>query len=376
MYNELRRNAWVEINLGAIVDNFNELRALAPNSEIISCIKADAYGHGSVKVAWELIKSGTNYLGVATLSEAIDIRAAGIKTPIVLLSVTPRGNVKDIIDLEVIPVVTTYEDARLLSEALERFSPGKKRELFLALETGMGRLGILDDNRGLTEISLIKDLDNIIVKGAFSHFATAEEVDTSYALSQIEKFNEFCYKLGDLGIKVSTRTMANSAAIIAFPEAHYEIVRPGLALYGLYPSPEGRAKINLTPAMTVKALISYLKKVPQGFGVSYGKRFTTERESLLATISLGYADGLPRFASGKERVIVGGMYAPIVGNICMDQCVVDVTDIPNVKEYDEVVIMGTQGDCSISADEIADNSGTISYEVTCRFGQRLPKVFR
>lgn len=376
MHNELRRSAWVEINLDALVKNYNEIKAIAPNTEVISCIKADAYGHGAVKVAWELIKRGTNYLGVATLGEAVELRLAGIRKPVVLLSVTPRGNVKDLLDLDIIPVVTSYEDAKAISDMVCKFTPGKTKEFFLALETGMGRLGILNNAEGISDISKINELPQIQIKGFFSHFATADEENPTYALQQIDNFNEFINTLDLAGVKANSRTMANSAGIILFPQAHYEIIRPGLALYGLYPSETARSMINLTPVMTVKADIVYIKKVPANFSVSYGKIFTTERESLLATISVGYADGLPRITSGKERVIVNGVYAPVVGNICMDQCIIDVTDVPDVKVYDEVVLLGTQGDCEISAEEIAINSGTINYEVVTRFGQRLPKIFK
>ena len=376
MYNEFRRSAWVEIDLGAITKNFEALKSLAPDSEVISCIKADAYGHGTVKVAWELVKCGTNYLGVATLSEAVEIRKAGIRKPIVLLSATPKGNVKDIIDLDIIPVVTSYEDAKLLSEIAQRFAEGKTVEIFLALETGMGRLGILNNGEGISEILLINKLPQVDIKGLFSHFATADEDDQSYALGQIEAFNDFSKELSLSGLFVHIRTMANSAAIINFPQAHFEIIRPGLSLYGLYPSEATKEKINLSPAMSVKAQITYIKKAPPNFSVSYGCKYTTRKDSLIATLSLGYADGLPRITSGKAKVIVNGKYVPIVGNICMDQCMIDVTDVPDVKEGDEVIIMGSQGDCSISADEIASNAGTISYEVVTRFGQRLPKLFK
>lgn len=376
MFNETRRAAWVEVDLGAIRKNFSNIKSKVGDVDTIPAIKGDGYGHGSVKVAWELLKEGATMLGVSTMEEAVVLREAGINTPIVLFSLTPRGNVKDLIDLNVIPVVSTYEDAIALSDTVKRDSNKGPHEVFVALETGMGRVGITNDKEGLFAIKGICELDGIKVKGIFSHFATADEKDPTYALSQIEKFNAFEETLKSIGLNFNYRTMANSAAVMNYPQAYFSAVRPGIALYGQYPSTEvDESKLDLTPAMSVKANIVYLKKVPAGFSVSYGKKFTTTRESLIGTLPLGYADGLPRFLSGKGRVIVNGVYAPIAGNICMDQCMVDLTDVPGVKEYDEVILMGKQGDKEITATEIGEKTGTINYEVCCRFGQRLPKVY-
>jgi alanine racemase len=376
MYNEARRAAWAEIRLSDIRENYKALRDLAKGSEVIAAIKADAYGHGAVKVAWELVKEGVNFLGVATLAEAVELRAAGISTPIVLFGATPRGNTKDILDLQVIPLITTFEDARLLSETAANVDSAKTVEVFVAAETGMGRLGFLNDEEGLQSIIAINDLPHMKIKGLFSHFATSDEQDTAYATEQIEKFLAFERRLETLGVTPNYRTMANSAAIVNFPQAHFNAVRPGLSLYGVYASPYvDKGKLPLKPAMSVKANIVYLRKTPPGFSVSYNRRFTTERESLIATLPLGYADGLPRSLTNKGRVLIKGMYAPIVGTICMDQCMIDVTDIAGVKEYDEVVLMGEQSGLSITAEEIAEKSGSVNYEVLTRFGQRLPKIY-
>ncbi|MDR3305885.1 MAG: alanine racemase [Clostridiales Family XIII bacterium] len=378
MYNEGRRAAWVEIDLDSIVGNYLQIRKITPGCATIACVKADAYGHGLVKVAWELVKSGTEYLGVATLAEAVALRTAGIRTPIVLLSAVPRGNIKDVLDIGVIPVVTTFDDAQLLSEMVGRAGRKKPAEVFIAIETGMGRLGFLYTVKGIAQILQIQsDLPGVHIKGLFSHFATAEDENPSFALSQIDAFSAFENQLALSGLDPGARTMANSAAIMGFPEAHFEIVRPGLALYGMYPSEEmDKDVLPLKPAMSVKANIVYLRKVPPGFTVSYGRTFVTERDSLIGTLPIGYADGLPRNISGRGRVLIRGESAPIVGNICMDQCMIDVTDIPGITEYDEVVLLGKQGEREIPAEEIAELSGTINYEVTCRFGQRLPKIFK
>ncbi|MDR1778605.1 MAG: alanine racemase [Clostridiales Family XIII bacterium] len=377
MYNETRRAAWVEVDLAAIRENYRAIKALSPEKKIIGCVKADAYGHGIVKVSWELVKERIDYLGVATLPEAVALRSAGIRTPIILLSPTPRGNVKDILDLAIIPLVTSFTDASLLSETADWAYPDRRPEILLAADTGMGRLGFLNRPEDLSEIARIAALPNLEIMGALSHFAASESPDPYYSNAQLLKMEEFLGKLGDYGVSAPMKTMANSAAIVNYPDAHFDAVRPGIVLYGLYPGEQvSREALPLTPAMSVKANIAFLKKVPAGFSVSYGMTFTTQRESLIATLPLGYADGLPRVLSNKGRVIVGGCYAPLIGTICMDQCLIDVTDVPGVAEYDEVTLMGSAGGLTISADEIAALCGTISYETVCRFGQRLPKVYK
>ncbi|MDR2163077.1 MAG: alanine racemase [Clostridiales Family XIII bacterium] len=377
MYNETRRAAWAEIDLRALVSNYHTLRSLAPDSAVIAAVKADAYGHNSIKTSWELIKAGAEYLGVATLDEIVTLREAGIRTPIVLLSATPRGNIKDILDLKAIPVISSLTDASLLSDMAGAFAPGESLDIFLAIETGMGRLGILFDGPGAESVAKIARLPHIRIAGIFSHLSAADDDDPSFTLDQIDYFDRIVSSLAGMDIRPDIRTIANSAGIMRYPQAHYEAVRPGIALYGIYPAPNmDDGTVNLRPVMSVRANIVLVRKVPAGFPVSYGHTFYTERESLIGVIPLGYSDGLPRVISGKGRVIVNGVYAPLVGTISMDQAMVDLTDVPGVKEYDEVIIMGSDGELIITADEIAELSGTISYEVTTRFGQRLPKVYK
>ena len=365
----------MEIKLSNIVDNFRSLREITKDCDIVASVKADAYGHGSVKVAWELIKEGVDYLCVATLTEAVELRQSGVRTPIVLLGLTPKGNAKDIIDLGMIPVISSWEDAALLQEIASISAPQKTIDVFIALETGMGRLGFLYNDNSFHQITEIAKMQNINIKGLMSHLADADSVDSGYTLTQIENLHAFETTLTELGVAPSYCTLANSAGIIKYPSSHFEAVRPGISLYGIYPSPECRSLIELKPAMSVKADIVYLKSVSSGFSVSYGMKYTTRRESLIGTLPLGYADGLPRLLSNNGRVIVNGVYAPIVGSICMDQCMIDVTDVPGVSEYNETVIMGEQGGLGITAEEIAERSGTIPYEVLTRFGQRLPKSY-
>ena len=365
----------MEVSLENIRDNYLAIRNLAPDSEIVACVKGDAYGHGIVKTAWELVRGGVEYLGVATIEEAVAIRSAGIRTKIIILSPVPRLNDKDVIDLDLIPVITTLKDAELLSQAAQSFAK-KEIPYFIALETGMGRLGFTHDFESFQDILEIISLPGIKLFGIHSHFAAADDPDLAFTKKQLEDFLAFRSELNEMEIDTGKLSIANSAAIMALPESRLDLVRPGIALYGIYPSDMmDKTLIDLKPAMTVKAHIVYLKKVPAGTPISYGHKFTTERESLIATLPLGYEDGLPRHASGKARIIVRGHYAPIVGTICMDLCMADVTDVPDVCEYDEVVLLGEQGGKRITAEEIAKNSDTNAYEAVSRFGLRLPKKY-
>ncbi|NLY71643.1 MAG: alanine racemase [Clostridiales bacterium] len=374
MLKETLRPVWAEINLKAIEHNINEIRRIVGETEIIGVVKADGYGHGAIEVSKVLLDNGVSTLAVATLSEAIDLRKAGFKCPIIMLGLTPSVYHHVLLDYDITPVLASYMETRVLSKLAVEAK--KTVEILLAVETGMGRIGFMPNKDSITEITGIKQLPNIKIKGIFSHFATADEKDKTYSYQQIEIFNQFYKDLEDAGIPIPFKTLANSAAIIDLPEAYFDAVRPGIILYGCYPSDQvDKSKINLIPAMTLKANIVFLKRVPKGFPISYGRKFVTERESLIATLPIGYADGYPRFLSGKGRVIVKGQYAPVVGNICMDQCMIDVTDIPGVRKYDEVVLIGSQGDKTILADEIAEKTGTINYEIVTRIGKRVPRVY-
>lgn len=374
MYQEALRPVWAEINLSNLDYNIKQIRHKVGGKEIIGVVKADGYGHGAIAVSKVLLENGVKILAVATLQEAITLREAGITCPIVMLGVTPDMYAGTLMEYDITPVTSSYENAAAISEAAK--DAGKIIETFIAIDTGMGRIGFLPDDENVEEFIKISRLSNLKIKGLFSHFATADEREKTYAEQQLSHFNTFHEKLKQAGVAIPLRTFANSSAIMELPSAHFDAVRPGIVLYGCYPSGEvDRSQLSIKPVMSVKANIVHLKKVPSGFSVSYGRKFTTHRESLIATLALGYADGYPRFLSGKGRVIVNGVYAPVAGNICMDQCMIDVTDVPGVKLGDEVVIMGSQGNLKILADEIGEKTGTINYEVVCAFGQRLPKVY-
>ena len=376
MFEEALRPVWAEINVSNLEKNIINIKKKIGDAELIGVIKADAYGHGAVRTAQILKKHDCKTFAIAAIHEAMTLRNAGIYDDIIILSLVPEIYADKVVELNLTPVVCSYESAKALNDAAK--SQGKIIKAFVVVDTGMGRIGYLADKPefAIKEIKKMQNLDSFKIKGLFSHMATADEEDESYSKEQETKFNNFYKALTDAGINIEYRTLANSASIMKYPSIHFDGCRPGIILYGLYPSEEvDRSLVKLYPAMSVKASIVHLKDVPAGFSVSYGRKFTTSRPSKIATIGLGYADGLPRPYSSKANVIVNGVVAPIVGNICMDQCMIDVTDVPNVKKGDEVIVMGSDGKNSITADDIAKATGTINYEITCAFGQRLPKVY-
>ena len=391
MYKEAKRAAWAEINLSNADHNIKNIRKkVGPDVEITGIIKADGYGHGAVAMAEVLRKNNIRSFGVATLHEAVALRDAGAKEEIVMLGLTPKMYSYTIVDYDITPVVMSYDNASALSDAAQK--KGKVISGFIAADTGMGRIGYPVSNpssgtlssgelsagtlSSIRDIKMIEDLSCFKIKGLFSHFATADAKDKSYAREQEKNYNRFYDALLASGINIPMRTFANSAAIMELPSVWFDSVRPGIILYGCYPSHEvDKSLIDLKPVMSVRANIVRLALMPEGASVSYGRKFIAKRESLIATIPLGYADGFPRPYSQMGRVLVDGVFAPIAGNICMDQCMIDVTDVPGVKVGDEVTIIGGSGENTILADDIGDATGTINYEIVCAFGQRLPKVY-
>lgn len=376
MYKEAIRPVWAEINLSNLDYNIKNIKAkLSGGTKIIGIVKADGYGHGSVKVAEVLRANGVDTFAVSTLQEAIVLREAGATEQIISLSLTPDFYSNVLVEYDITPVINSLENARAISKTAA--AAGKTVSGFIAADTGMGRIGYLPwDENAVSEIKEISQLPNFKIAGLFSHMSTADSADKSFSYQQEQCFNEFYDKLIAAGIDIPVRTFANSASVMELPSVHFDAVRPGIILYGCYPSDEvDKSSLSLKPVMSVKATISHLKDVPAGFSVSYGREFISERPSKIATISLGYADGYPRPYAPKGEVIVNGVKAPLAGNICMDQCMIDVTDVPDVKVGDEVIVMGSDGKNTILADDIARATGTINYEIICAFGQRLPKVY-
>lgn len=377
MYKKALRAAWAEINVSNLDHNIRQIiNKVGPGRKVTGIIKADGYGHGSIKVADVLRANGVTSFGVATLSEAVRLRDAGFRDEeILVIGLTPDPYVDTLIEYNLTAVTGSYDNAKAISDAAAK--AGKVAAGYIVCDTGMGRIGYQpEDPAAIEEAVRISRLPNFKIQGVFSHFATADAADKTYATMQESRFLSFTKKLNDADVKTPFRTLANSAAIMEIPSAYFDQVRPGIILYGCYPSDEvDRSQLDLKPAMSVKANIVHLKKVPAGTTVSYGRRYTATKESLIATIPIGYADGFPRPYSMKGKVIVNGVLAPLAGNICMDQCMVDVTGVPYVRPGDEVTIMGRDGLCEILADDIADATGTINYEIVCAFGQRLPKVY-
>ena len=376
MYKNALRPAWVEINLNNLDFNIKNIKAKIGDREMIGVIKADAYGHGSVKVAEVLRENGCKTFAVATLHEAVTLREAGAKEEIIILGLTPDMYASTIADYDITPVVCNSENAAAFVAAAK--AAGKTVKGLLAVDTGMGRIGYLADETdyAIEDVKKIQALDNFKIKGMFSHMSTADAADKTYSHQQEEKYNKFYEALTAAGIDIPFRTLANSASIMELPSVHFDACRPGIILYGCYPSDEVDVnQLAIKPVMSVKANIVHLKDVPENFSVGYGRKFISERPSKIATLALGYADGYPRPYSPFGKVLVNGCVAPLAGNICMDQCMVDVTDVPDVKVGDEVIIMGTDGKNTILADDIAKATGTINYEIVCAFGQRLPKVY-
>ncbi|MBQ1329024.1 MAG: alanine racemase, partial [Mogibacterium sp.] len=339
-------------------------------------IKADAYGHGAVKYAQILQKKGCKIFAIATLQEAIQLRNAGFKEDIIMLGLVPSMYADTVVKYDIIPAVCDSENVKAFDEEAHR--QGKVCKVILVADTGMGRIGYQADDipTAIADIKKINELPNTKIMGIFSHMSTADAYDKTYSHGQEAKFNKLCDAIVAAGIRIPMKTLANSASIMELPTVHFDACRAGIILYGLYPSNEvDRNELDLKPVMSVKANIVHLKDVGVGFSVGYGRKFISERPSRIATLALGYADGYPRPYSKYGKVIVNGVVCPIAGNICMDQCMVDVTDVPEVHVGDEVIVMGSDGVNEVSADYIAEMTGTINYEITCAFGQRLPKVY-
>lgn len=371
------RAAWTEINITNLDFNIKKIKEkIGPGRKITGVLKADAYGHGSVKTATVLRANGIDSFGVATLSEAVRLRNAGfLLEEIILLSPVQKPFADLVVKHRLSPVICDYEVAEAISKAAQ------KEDIiihgYISVDTGMGRVGYNpDDSTSIENIKMIAALPGFKIRGLLSHFANSDEADKTYAAVQEQRYMVFYKKLLNAGIEIPLRTLANSAAVMEIASSHYEMARCGIILYGCYPSEEvDKKQLELKPAMSVKANIIQLKKVPAGTSISYGRKYITTQDSLIATIHIGYADGLPRPYSMGGKVIVNGVFAPIAGNICMDICMIDVTHVPYVRPGDEVTIMGKDGIYEITAEDIAKETGTVNYEILCAFGQRLPKVY-
>lgn len=361
------------INLDAINENLKNVKKRLPDEcQLYAVIKADGYGHGAVQIA-KRVENTVDRFAVATIDEALEIKKV-TKKPVLILGFLHPDFYKDAIENDITVTIFSLGDAAILNEAAKKC--GKKVTVHIKLDTGMGRIGFQPTKESIEEIKKISELENIDMEGIFTHFATADEADKSYTFLQKERFDLFYESLKAEGVNIPIRHIANSAGIMEFEGFPYEAARSGIVTYGLYPSNEVKKEnLTLTPAMTFKSYIAHIKTVKKGDGISYGKTFKAEREMKIATIPVGYADGYPRLLSNRGRIIAGGEYAPIVGRVCMDQFMVDVTGIENLKVCDEVILMGKCGDKEVSCEEIAALANTINYEIVCGISKRVPKIY-
>ena len=352
--------------------NFRQIRSLlGSHVKILSMVKANGYGHGAPAVARTLAAEGSDAFGVAIIEEAIELRRCGITAPIVVLTGVYLDQLELFFEHDLMPVVHDSDLLQRLDAAVARH--GRRLEVHLKIDTGMGRIGFpaAECDSWLPQIKKLKALK---LEGIFSHFSHAESVEGQYTRKQLEIFNHLVKRLATEGIAPPVIHLANSAATITLPEAYFDMVRPGLMLYGVYPSPEMAARISLKPVLSWKTRILQLKKVPSNTSISYGQTFITKRDSLIATLPIGYADGYPRLLSNRGQALVGGKRAPVAGRVCMDLTMLDVTDIGKIHQGDEVVLLGTQENETISADEMAAWANTISYEILTSIGARIPRI--
>ena len=365
------RPAWAEVNLQALRHNYREIKKqLAPGVKLCAVVKANAYGHGALAVARVAVEEGADYLAVAALSEGLELRQAGFLTPILVLGLVMPEDAKEVVEYGLTQVVCELSLAKALSQ--EAVRQGKEVRVHLKVDTGMGRIGVRPEEAGTLAAAIAK-LPGLQVEGMFSHFAAADAKDKSYTQKQLAAFKEAVAAVEKNGVQLSVKHIAESAAILEIPEAHFDMVRAGIIQYGLWPSEEVTHPLDLQPVLSLKARVTWVKALHPGESVGYGRTFIADRECRIATLPLGYADGYIR-AYGKEGFVeIHGKKAPVAGRVCMDQVMVDVTDIPDVQIGDEVTLFGSD---SLTIDEVARWGNTINYEVPCLLGARLPRVYR
>ncbi len=357
------------IDLGAISHNVAAIRKkIGDQRGLMAVVKADGYGHGAVEVSRTALRNGADSLAVALPEEGQHLREAGIEAPILVLGLIQPEEAWKVVDSRLDQTVSSIA----LLEALDREagSASIQVNVHVKVETGLGRIG-LEPHEVVLFLRRAKSYRNLKVAGLFSHFSAADERDKTFARHQLQLFEQTIREIQHAGIELPQRHMANSAATLDLPESYYDLVRPGLIIYGLYPSTEVSHSIEVKPAMTLKTKVCYLKTVPQGTPISYGRTFVTRKQTRVATLPLGYGDGYKRALADKGEVLIKGRRAPVIGRICMDMCMIDVSDVPDVKAGDEAIVFGQEP----TADELAAKIGTINYEVVTTVGKRVPRVY-
>ena len=365
---------YAQINLDCIYANMVNMKAnVSRETQMVAVVKADGYGHGAVPVAAAVDELVEAY-AVATIDEAINLRRHGIKKPVYLLGFIPDGRIDDAIENNVRFAVFEVSQAEKISHRGKEL--GKTGIIHIKLDTGMGRIGFLPTDKSIDDIAKISRMEAVEIEGIFTHFAKADEADKASAKKQLKIYKDFVEKLKEKGIDIKIKHCSNSAGIIDMPEANMSEVRAGIALYGMYPSEEiNKRAVALYPALELKSHIIYLKEVEKGTSIGYGGTYKTKRKTKVATIPVGYGDGYPRNLSNKGSVIIRGKKAPIIGRVCMDQFMVDVTDIEDVKEGDIVTLVGRDKAEVITVEEAAELAGTFNYEFVCDIGKRIPRVY-
>jgi len=368
------RQTWAEIDLDAIEHNVRELKRLVPpTTKMMAVIKANAYGHGAVAVAAAARRGGAERFAVACVEEGIVLRQAGVTEPILLLGAVSPGEADAVARFGLTSALATRQLALALSAAGARH--GVTVPVHVKVDTGMGRFGLLP-SEVVPFVKGIVSLPRLDFEGLFTHFASADEADKTYTRQQLETYLGVVQALAAEGIEVRIRHAANSAATMEVPEAHLDMVRCGIAIYGLWPSDEVRRSIPLRPAMTIKSRVARVRRLPEGASISYGRTYVLPKPTAVALVPAGYADGVRRGLSNRGHVLIRGQRAPIRGRVCMDQFVVEVEHIPGVQQDDEVVLIGAQGEERITAEEVGALVGTINYEITCGIAPRVPRLYR
>ena len=360
------------VDLDAIAHNFREVVRCVDGRKILAVVKAEAYGHGAIIISRRLLALGADMLGVALVEEGLALREAGITAPILVIGPLLKDQAEAVTVAGLTPVVFDISMAQALSRSAKKH--GVKVNLHVKIDTGMGRIGISPE-AAPDFIRELSSCGNIVVEGLMTHFADADLCDKQFASKQIGRFEALLKNLNALGIRIPVRHAANSAAVLDYHQALLTMVRPGLMLYGYSPLEEHTTGVDLWPALSLVTRVTFVKKVQVDTPISYGRTFITKKDSVIATLPIGYADGYSRSLSNKGEAIVRGRRVPVVGRVCMDMCMLDVTDVPGVQEGDEVVLIGKQGSEHITADDIADITGTIAYEVLCGISDRVPRIY-
>lgn len=375
------KRTWSEIDLNAVEYNFRNIKnKLSENTKILCVLKADAYGHGAEFLVKEYEKLGADWYGVSNIDEAVQLRNAGAKKPILIFGYTNPEMVETLNKYDISQAVFSLQYAQKLSEICEKTS--SKIKIHIKVDTGMSRIGFFCQseesiNNSAKEIKQLKNLKNLEIEGIFTHFSVSDDMtnNTEYTIKQYNNFCSIIKKIENEGMKIPIKHCCNSGGIISCPGMHMDMVRAGVILYGLYPSEEVKDKIDLKPVMQLKTVVSQVKEIPENTSVSYGRTFVSNKKMKIASVSIGYADGYSLKFSNTAELLIHGKRAKIVGRVCMDQLMIDITDIENVKEGDEVTVFGTDNPQNISVDELAKIAGTINYEIVCLIGKRVPRIY-